>query len=199
MPSFAAPIERLLAELERLPGVGPKTAQRLAYHLLAVEHDEAVGLAEAITEAKETIHPCSVCFDFTDQEECRICADPERDRTVIAVVEEPRDVIAIERTHEFSGRYHVLQGAVSPIDDIGVEDLHAEELLVRVREDDVREVIIATNPTLEGETTATILARMLRPLGVTVTRLASGLPMGGDLEFADELTLGRALSGRREI
>jgi recombination protein RecR len=199
MSLLAAPIERLLAELERLPGVGPKTAQRLAYHLLGMESDEAIGLAEAITEATETIHHCRTCFDFTDEDECGICSDPGRDQTIIAVVEEPRDVIAIERTHEFHGRYHVLHGAVSPIDDIGIEDLHAEELLDRVREAGAREVIMATNPTLEGETTATILSQMLRPLGVKVTRLASGLPMGGDLEFADELTLGRALSGRREM
>lgn len=199
MGLFAAPIERLLAELEKLPGVGPKTAQRLAYHLLMADPEDAEGLAEAVVAAKATIHPCKTCFNFTDEEECAICGDPGRDHCVIAVVEEPRDVVAIERTHEFGGVYHVLHGAVSPIDNVAIEDLRVDALMQRAKARDVREVIIATNPTLEGETTATILARMIRPLGISCTRLASGLPMGGDLEFADELTLGRALSGRREI
>lgn len=199
MPLFAAPIERLLAELERLPGVGPKTAQRLAYHLLRVDADEARALADAIVEVRDSIRYCTTCFDLTDREECAICTDPSRDRTVIAVVEEPRDVVALERTREFSGLYHVLHGAVSPIDDVGIEDLKVDELMVRLGAGDITEVILATNPTLEGETTATLVGRMIRPSGVKVTRLASGLPMGGDIEFADETTLGRALAGRREF
>jgi recombination protein RecR len=199
MVFFAQPIERLLEELEKLPGVGPKTAQRLAYWLLTREPQETAALAQAMVEARSRIRRCRTCFNLTDAEQCWICSDPGRDSSVICVVEEPRDVVALERTHEFRGLYHVLHGAVSPIDNVSVEDLTVDALVERVREGGVTEVIVATNPTLEGETTATILARLLRPLGVSVTRLASGLPMGGDLEFADEQTLGRALTGRREI
>jgi len=199
MPFFAEPIERLLEELEKLPGVGPKTAQRLAYFILTRETDDAQSLADAIVDAKTKIRQCTRCFNLTDQEECSVCTDSGRDARSICVVEEPRDVVALERTHEFRGLYHVLHGAVSPIDNVGVEDIRAHELVERVQDGQVTEVIIATNPTLEGETTATILSRLLRPLGVKVTRLASGLPMGGDLEYADEQTLGRALTGRREI
>ena len=199
MGLFPLAVERLLEELEKLPGVGPKTAQRLAYHLLMTDPADAEALAETIVAARSSIRLCSICFNLTDQEVCDICRDPGRDRSVIAVVEEPRDVTAIERTHEYHGLYHVLHGAVSPIDNVSVEDLRVDELMSRLSPGEVHEVIVATNPTLEGETTATILARMIRPLGLTVSRLASGLPMGGDLEFADEMTLGRALSGRREI
>jgi len=199
MAFFAQPIERLLEELEKLPGVGPKTAQRLAYWLLTREPEETAALAQAMVEARSRIRRCRTCFNLTDTEQCWICSDLGRDSSVICVVEEPRDVVALERTHEFRGLYHVLHGAVSPIDNVSVDDLTVEALAARVREGGVTEVIVATNPTLEGETTATILARMLRPLGVAVTRLASGLPMGGDLEFADEQTLGRAITGRREI
>lgn len=196
---YAAPIARLLEELERLPGIGPKSAQRLAYHILRSEEDVAERLAAAIVEVKRSIHFCPRCFNFAENELCEICSDSERDLTFVCVVEEPRDVVAVERTGEFKGVYHVLQGAISPIDGIGPEQLRVHELLDRIAEGDITEVLIATNPNVEGETTALYLARLIKPLGVRVTRIASGLPVGGDLEYADEVTLGHALEARREM
>lgn len=196
---YAAPIARLLDELERLPGVGPKSAQRIMYWLLTAEAADAQRLADAIVEVKQSIHFCSRCFNFAEAELCEVCADPERDTALICVVEEPRDLAAIERTAEFRGVYHVLHGAISPIDGIGPEQLRVRELIDRLGQQDVKEVVIATNPNVEGETTALYLARLIKPLGITVTRIASGLPVGGDLEYADEVTLGRALEARREM
>ncbi len=196
---YPAPIQRLLEELERLPGVGPKSAQRIAYWLLTVDTADADRLASAISDVKRAIHFCPRCFNFAERELCAVCADPERDTATICVVEEPRDLAAIERTHEYHGAYHVLHGAISPIDGIGPEQLRIRELIERLGGDDVAEVVVATNPNVEGETTALYLARLIKPLGVRVTRIASGLPVGGDLEFADEVTLGRALEARREM
>ena len=198
---YAPPVQRLITELSKLPGVGGRTAQRLAFHLLRVSDDEAFALADAIKEIKERIGLCEVCFNLADGPTCRICADERRDPELICVVEEPSDVISIERTHEFSGRYHVLGGALSPIDGIDPEDLKIAELYERLRSGAVREVVIATNPTTTGEATAHHIADGVRRLapGVAVTRLASGLPVGADLEYADELTLGRALVGRRAV
>jgi len=199
MPYYAEPIARLLEELERLPGIGPKSAQRLAFHILKGDDDTAQRLADAIVEVKRQIHFCRVCFNFASDDLCEYCADGERDRTAICVVEEPRDVVAIERTGEFRGLYHVLQGAISPIDGIGPDQLRVRELVLRLEDGTVSEVVVATNPNVEGETTALYLARLIKPLGVRVTRIASGLPVGGDLEYADEVTLGRALEARREM
>jgi recombination protein RecR len=196
---YAPPIARLLEELERLPGIGPKSAQRIAYWLLTAENADAERLAAAITEVKRTIHFCPRCFNFAEGDLCNVCADPERDQTAICVVEEPRDLVAVDRTGEFRGTYHVLQGAISPMDGIGPERLRIRELIDRLAPGEVTEVVIATNPNVEGETTALYLARLIKPLGIKVTRIASGLPVGGDLEFADEVTLGRALEGRREM
>lgn len=196
---YAPPIARLLEELERLPGIGPKSAQRITYWLLTAETADAQRLADAIVDAKHAIHFCPVCFNFAEGDVCEVCADLERDRTKICVVEEPRDLVAVDRTGEFRGTYHVLQGAISPIDGIGPERLRVRELIDRLGPGEVTEVVIATNPNVEGETTALYLARLIKPLGVTVTRIASGLPVGGDLEFADEVTLGRALECRREM
>jgi recombination protein RecR len=201
MSAFAPPVQRLITELSKLPGGGGRTAQRLAFHLLRSSDEDAMALAEAIREVKQRIGLCEVCFNLADGPRCRICQDERRDSSVICVVEEPSDVISIERTHEFSGRYHVLGGALSPIDGIDPEDLRIAELYQRVSEGEVREVVIATNPTTTGEATALHIAEGLRSgqTGVTVTRLASGLPVGADLEYADELTLGRALAGRRAV
>jgi recombination protein RecR len=199
MTYYAEPIARLLEELERLPGVGPKSAQRLAFHILKGDDETAQRLADAIIEVKRQIHFCRQCFNFASEELCEYCADSGRDRSAICVVEEPRDVVAIERTGEFKGAYHVLQGAISPIDGIGPEQLKVRELILRLEDGSVTEVVIATNPNVEGETTALYLARLIKPLGVKVTRIASGLPVGGDLEYADEVTLGRALEARREM
>jgi len=196
---YAEPITRLLEELERLPGIGPKSAQRLAFHILKGDDESAQRLSDAIAEVKRQIHFCSRCFNFASEDLCEYCADVRRDAAMLCVVEEPRDVVAIERTGEFRGFYHVLQGAISPIDGIGPEQLRVHELLSRLADDTVKEVVIATNPNVEGETTALYLARLIKPLGVKVTRIASGLPVGGDLEFADEVTLGRALEARREM
>jgi recombination protein RecR len=196
---YAPPIARLLEELERLPGVGPKSAQRIAYWLLTADSADAERLASAITEVKRTIHFCPICFNFAEGDVCTVCADPERDSSKICVVEEPRDLIAVDRTGEFRGTYHVLQGAISPIDGIGPERLRVHELITRLGDSEVTEVVIATNPNVEGETTALYLARLIKPLGIKVTRIASGLPVGGDLEYADEVTLGRALEARREM
>ncbi|MGO9886007.1 MAG: recombination mediator RecR [Solirubrobacteraceae bacterium] len=198
---YAPPVQRLIAELSKLPGVGGRTAQRLAFHLLRASDEEAQALADAIREVKERIGLCEVCFNLADGPRCRICSDERRDPELICVVEEPSDVISIERTHEFAGRYHVLGGALSPIDGIDPEDLKIAELYVRAESDGLREVVIATNPTTTGEATALHIADGLRQRlpGLSVTRLASGLPVGADLEYADELTLGRALVGRRAV
>jgi recombination protein RecR len=196
---YAPSIERLLEELERLPGIGPKSAQRIAYHVLRTDAESAQRLADAIAEVKRTVHFCPQCFNFAEGDLCGVCADPERDATIICVVEEPRDVVAIERTGEFSGLYHVLHGAISPMDGIGPDQLRLRELIGRLSHESVDEVLVATNPNVEGETTALYLARLIKPLGIRVTRIASGLPVGGDLEYADEVTLGRALQARREL
>jgi recombination protein RecR len=199
MNVYEGPVQTLIDELGRLPGIGPKSAQRIAYYLLKAAPDDANRLATAITEAKARVSWCRQCFNIAQGELCGFCRDDRRDATVLCVVEEPRDIVAVERTHEFGGRYHVLQGAISPIEGIGPEQLRVKELLRRVGDESVTEVILATNPNIEGEATAMYLAKLLQPLGVTVTRLASGLPVGGDLEYADEVTLGRALEGRREV
>jgi len=194
---YAPPVERLISELSKLPGIGPRTAQRLTFHILRLRPEEVLPLAAAIAEVKEKIGFCSRCFNLAEGELCTICADPRRDPRLLCVVEQPFDVVTIERTREYHGYYHVLGGALSPIDGVDPEDLHMAELLARVDED-VAEVIVATNPTMTGEATAMYVADLL-PERVRVTRLASGLPVGGDLEYADELTLGRALAGRRDV
>jgi recombination protein RecR len=198
---YAPPLQRLITELSKLPGVGGRTAQRLAFHLLRAEEQDAIALADAIREVKARIGLCEVCFNLADEPRCRICTDERRDPELICVVEEPSDVISIERTHEFRGRYHVLGGALSPIDGVDPEDLKIAELYDRVRGGEICEVVIATNPTTTGEATALHIAAGLRQIvpGLSVTRLASGLPVGADLEYADELTLGRALAGRRAV
>lgn len=196
---YAPPIARLLEELERLPGIGPKSAQRIAYWLLSAESADADRLADSIREVKRSIHFCPRCYNFAEEELCAVCADPKREPGIICVVEEPRDLVAVERTGEFHGVYHVLQGAISPIDGIGPERLRVRELIERLSDSSISEVVIATNPNVEGETTAVYLARMIKPLGIRVTRISSGLPVGGDLEYADEVTLGRALEARREM
>jgi recombination protein RecR len=197
----APPIQRLVTELGKLPGIGARTAQRLAFHILRESEDEALALAEAIREVKEKVGLCEVCFNLADEPRCRICQDERRDAGLICVVEEPQDVIPIERTHEFRGRYHVLGGALSPIDGVDPEDLKIAELYARVENGDVREVVLATNPTTTGEATALHIAEGLRERAgdLSVTRLASGLPVGADLEYADEVTLGKALAGRRAL
>ncbi len=199
MSVYAGPVQDLIDELGRLPGVGPKSAQRIAFHLLKLSKDDALRLAHAISEVKDRISFCRRCFNIAEGEECGICADGRRDPAVVCVVEEPRDVVAVEKTQEYSGRYHVLQGAISPIDGVGPDDLRVKELLARIEPEGITEVILCTNPNLEGEATAMYLGRLLKPLDLRVTRIASGLPVGGDLEYADELTLGRALEGRREV
>ena len=196
---FEGPVQDLIDALRRLPGIGQKSAQRLAFHLLRSNADEALALADAIRAAKERVAICGECFNVSEGERCRYCRDPRRDGTLICAVEEPADIVAVERTQEFRGRYHVLGGHISPMDGIGPDDLHIRELLERLRSGEVKEVILATNPTVEGEATAIYLANILKPIGVRVTRIASGLPVGGDLEYADEVTLGRALEGRREL
>ncbi|HEX3295695.1 MAG TPA: recombination mediator RecR [Nocardioides sp.] len=190
-------VQDLIDELGRLPGVGPKGAQRIAFHLLQAEPADVRRLAEVLLEVKQRVRFCSICFNVSEDEQCRICRDPRRDQSVLCVVEEYKDVVAIERTKEFRGRYHVLGGAISPIDGIGPEQLHIRELMTRLADGAITEVILATDPNLEGEATATYLTRMLKPMDMRITRLASGLPVGGDLEYADEVTLGRAFAGRR--
>lgn len=192
-------VQDLIDELGRLPGIGPKSAQRIAFHLLAADPDDVTRLVAALTEVKDKVRFCELCGNVAESERCRICADPRRDQSLICVVEEPKDVVAIERTREFRGLYHVLGGAISPIDGVGPNDLRIRELMTRLADGKVTEVIIATDPNLEGEATATYLARMLGTLGLRISRLASGLPVGGDLEYADEVTLGRAFEGRRLI
>ena len=198
---FSPPVNRLITELSRLPGIGQRTAQRLAFHVLRVPKEEALALSEAIKDVKERVGLCEVCFNLADEPRCRICADPQRDQSIICVVEEPADVIPIERTHEYRGVYHVLGGALSPIDGVDPENLKLAELVKRVAEGGVSEVVIATNPTTTGEATAFYIAEAVRELPgeVAVTRLASGLPVGADLEYADEITVGRALAGRRAL
>jgi recombination protein RecR len=192
-------VQDLIDELGRLPGVGPKSAQRIAFHLLQADPVDVRRLAQVLVEVKDKVRFCSVCGNVSEEEVCRICRDPRRDPTAICVVEESKDVVAIERTREFRGRYHVLGGAISPIEGIGPDQLRIRELLTRLADGAVTEVILATDPNLEGEATATYLTRTLRPMGLRVTRLASGLPVGGDLEYADEVTLGRAFEGRRSV
>lgn len=189
----------LIDELGRLPGIGPKSAQRIAFYLLSAESADVASLAEVLVRARETVGFCSTCFNVAEGEECRVCRDPRRDASVICVVEEPKDVVAVERIQEFRGRYHVLGGAISPINGVGPDDLHVRELMTRLTGTSVREVILATDPNVEGEATAAYLSRLIVPMGVSVSRLASGLPVGGDLEYADEVTLGRALHGRRVV
>ena len=199
MAVYTQPVQALIDELGRLPGIGPKSAQRIAFHLLKLPADDVTRLAMSITDAKARVRFCVRCWNFADGELCPICLDDRRDATTLCVVEESRDIVSIEKTGEFRGRYHVLLGAMSPLDGIGPEQLKMKELFSRLEPEGVQEVIVCTNPNTEGEVTAMYLARMLRPFGIRVTRIASGLPVGGDLEYADELTLGRALEGRREL
>jgi recombination protein RecR len=201
---YAGPVQDLIDELGRLPGIGPKSAQRIAFHLLKLSRADAARLASAIVEAKDKVTFCSRCFNIAEgggeaDASCAICLDDRRDATVLCVVEEPRDIVAVEKTGEYRGRYHVLQGAISPIEGVGPDQLRVKELLGRLEDGQVQEIILCTNPNIEGEATALYLARLLKPIGLRVTRIASGLPVGGDLEYADELTLGRALEGRRDI
>jgi recombination protein RecR len=201
---YEGPVQDLIDELGRMPGVGPKSAQRIAFHLLKLSRGDAGRLADAIVEVKNRITFCTRCFNIAEESGegdalCGICSDDRRDASLLCVVEEPRDIVAVEKTGEFRGRYHVLQGAISPIEGVGPEQLRVKELLTRLDSDEVQEVILCTNPNIEGEATALYLARLLKPLGLRVTRIASGLPVGGDLEYADELTLGRALEGRRDV
>lgn len=198
-PNDGRALRRLLDELGRLPGVGPKSAQRIAYYLLEADAEEARRLATAILDVKRQVHFCPICFNYATRDTCDVCSDPSRDRSTICVVSEPRDVSAIERTGSYHGLYHVLGGVISPMDKVGPEQLHVKELLSRLADGEVKEVILATNPDVEGETTATYLSRIIKPLGVSVSRLASGLPVGGDLEYADEVTLGRAIEARRSV
>src|ERR1700760_2146977 len=192
-------VQDLIDELGRLPGVGPKSAQRIAFHILQADPADVRRLAPALSQGKAKVRFCAVCGNVAQDEQCRVCRDPRRDPSVICVVEEPKDVVAVERTREFRGRYHVLGGAISPIDGVGPDDLRIRELLARLRDGVVTEIILATDPNLEGKATATYLARLIRPMEIAVSRLASGLPVGGDLEYADEVTLGRAFSGRRAV
>ncbi len=196
---YAAPVQDLIDELGRLPGIGPKSAQRLAFHLVKLSRVDAVRLAQAVIEVKDRIGFCARCFNLSEGELCGICTDPRRDPAVLCVVEEPRDIAAVEKTQAFRGLYHVLQGAISPIDGVGPDQLKVKELLARLEGAPVTEVILCTNPNIEGEATAMYVGRLLKPLGILATRIASGLPVGGDLEYADELTLGRALEGRHEV
>ena len=199
MATYARPVERLITELSKLPSIGPKSAQRIAFHIVRGRPDDAFGLAEALTEVKEKIRPCRRCFNLTEAEECDICRDPRRDATVICAVEDPYDIGPIERTGEYRGLYHVLGGALSPLDGIEPEDLRIAELVRRIEEEGTQEVVVATNPNTTGEATAMFIAGEVKGMPVRVTALASGLPVGGDLEYADEVTLGRAFAGRREI
>ncbi len=196
---YDGPIQDLISELGQLPGIGPKSAQRIAFHVLSADKQDVMRLVDALVQVKEKIRHCHVCFNVSEGDTCSICADPRRDPSVLCVVEDAKDVVAIERTREFRGRYHVLGGCISPVNGVGPDRLHIRELVGRLADGVVTEIILATNPTIEGEATATYLSRLLVPTGVTVSRLASGLPVGGDLEYADEVTLGRALEGRRSL
>ncbi len=199
MKQYPKPLARLIGELAKLPGIGYKTAQRLAFHILSLDDEEAKAIAEAITEAKSQMKYCSICGNLTDQDPCVICADSSRNKEVICVVESPRDVAAMERIREFDGMYHVLHGVISPMDGIGPDDINLRSLITRLQHNDVKELIIATNPNIEGEATAMYIARLIKPAGIKVTRIAHGLPVGGDLEYADEVTLLKAMEGRREL
>lgn len=196
---YAEPIARLIEELTKLPGIGPKTAQRLAFHLLHMPKDMVHSIAAAITEAREKVRYCSVCCNLTDRDPCHVCAHAGRDHSMICVVQEPRDVVAMEKTREYKGLYHVLHGAINPMEGIGPNDIRMRELLSRLGDGSVQEVILCTNPNTEGEATAMLIARYIKPMGIKVTRIARGLPMGGDLEYADEVTLTKALEGRQEV
>ena len=199
MKYYAKPLNKLVNELNRLPGIGGKTAQRLAFHILSMEDKDAFALADAIREAKTSMRYCSVCGNLTEEDPCSICADESRDRSVICVVESARDVVAMEKIREYRGQYHVLHGAISPMDGIGPEDINLKSLITRLQDEEVQELILATNPTIEGEATAMYLARLIKPSGIKVTRIAHGVPVGGDLEYADEVTLLKAMEGRREL
>lgn len=199
MKHYAKPLARLIQELSRLPGIGGKSAQRLAFHILSMSEQDAAAIADAILEAKRSMKYCSVCGNLTDVDPCEICQDGSRDQGVICVVESPRDVAAMERIREFRGTYHVLHGAISPMDGIGPEDINLRQLIIRLQQNDVKEVILATNPTIEGEATAMYTARLIKPSGIKVSRIAHGIPVGGDLEYADEITLSKAMEGRREL
>ena len=199
MSIYTPALQKLIDELGKLPGVGPKSAQRIAFHLIKIPEQDALSLSDAIQQAKQKVRFCETCFNMSDQAICEICSDSQRDSSLVCVVEEPRDIVALERTREYKGLYHVLQGAINPIDGIGPEQLKIRELLERLKGNTVVEVILCTNPNIEGEATAMYLAKLIEPLGIQVSRIASGLPVGGDLEYADELTLGRALEGRRNI
>lgn len=199
MDYYVAPLANLIDQFAKLPGIGRKTARRLAFHVLNSSAEEASAFAEAIVDAKKNVKYCQVCQNITDKDICEICESPRRDKTVICVTESAKDVISLEKTHEYNGLYHVLHGAISPMDDIGPSDIKIAELLMRLKDETVKEVIMATNPTVEGEATAMYIARLIKPLGVKVTRIAHGIPVGGDLEYADEVTLMRAMEGRREM
>jgi len=199
MRSYPKSLARLIEELEKLPGIGPKSAQRLALHLLHASQEDAEALAEAIRQVKQQIRACTLCFNYTDADQCAICTDPNRDDSTLCVVGDPRDLMAMERAGGFRGRYHVLQGLISPMDGVGPESLRISELLDRIRGSTIKEVVLATNPTVEGDATAMYLAELLKPLGVKVTRIALGLPVGGDLDYADDVTIARALEGRTEM
>ena len=199
MKYYAKPLNKLINELSKLPGIGGKTAQRLAFHILSMEDKDALELAESIRNAKTSMTYCSVCGNLTDTDLCSICSDESRDRSVICVVESPRDVVAMEKIREYKGYYHVLHGAISPMDGIGPDDINLKSLIMRLQKEDTNELIIATNPTIEGEATAMYIARLIKPSGIKVTRIAHGIPVGGDLEYADEVTLLKAMEGRREL
>ena len=199
MKYYAKPLNRLINELAKLPGIGGKTAQRLAFHILSMDDKSAMELAEAISDAKRSMTYCSVCGNLTDTDPCAICADESRDKSVICVVESPKDVVAMEKIRDYRGYYHVLHGAISPMDGIGPDDINLKSLIMRLQDEDVKELIIATNPNIEGEATAMYIARLIKPSGIKVTRIAHGIPVGGDLEYADEVTLLKAMEGRREL
>lgn len=199
MKYYAKPLSRLINELSKLPGIGGKTAQRLAFHILSLEEDEAMNLASAISDAKKNMKYCSVCGNLTDEDPCRICADKTRDEKVICVVESPKDVVAMEKIREFDGYYHVLHGAISPMEGIGPEDINLKSLIIRLQNSKVEEIIVATNPNIEGEATAMYIARLVKPSGIKVSRIAHGIPVGGDLEYTDEITLLKAVEGRKEL
>lgn len=199
MDYFAVPVAKLIEEFSKLPGIGKKTAQRLAFHVLNMNDEDANDLANSIISAKKNIRHCSVCSNLTDRDPCMICSSNRRDKEVICVLEDPRDVVAMERTREFNGLYHILHGSISPMEGVGPEDIKIKELLLRLQKDPVKEIILATNPNIEGEATAMYISKLLKPMGIKVTRIAHGIPVGGDLEYADEVTLSKALEGRREI
>jgi len=196
---YPEPIAKLIESFSRLPGIGSRTAGRLAFHVLRMNEDDVVNFAKALVNVKRNLHYCSICCNITDVDPCRVCNDKNRDRSVICVIQEPKDLVAMERMKEFNGYYHVLHGAISPMEGIGPDDIHVAELLKRLSDEDVKELILATNPNIEGEATAMYLSRLIKPFGIRITRIAHGLPVGGDLEYADEVTLSKAIEGRREI